>query len=192
MNFLKINIADNVAVALEDLPCGMSIVVDEVNIMLNADIPRGHKFSLKDIAVNEDVIKYGYPIGHAVVPVNAGDWVNEKTIKTNLDGVLEYSYHPVNETPDVPENISKTNTNLAMFEGAIAVELKRKTKLSDNEIMSYLDNYDNFVSDAYYENKDALTTTREIIEMLKQKGYISKDINYDNEDNSELPWDAFD
>jgi altronate hydrolase len=120
MNFLKINIADNVAVALEDLPCGMSIVVDEVNITLNADIPRGHKFSLKDIAVNEDVIKYGYPIGHAVVPVNAGDWVNEKTIKTNLDGVLEYSYHPVNETPDVT-NLNYTFKGYRRSNGEVGI-----------------------------------------------------------------------
>ncbi|MEA4936227.1 MAG: altronate dehydratase family protein [Paludibacter sp.] len=103
MKYLKINIADNVAVALEDLPRDMSIVVDEIKITLSADIPRGHKFSLRNIAVNENVIKYGYPIGHAVVSVNAGDWVNEETIKTNLDGILEYSYHPVNELPVVSD-----------------------------------------------------------------------------------------
>lgn len=101
MKYLKINIADNVAVALEDLPCCMSIVVDENAITLNADIPRGHKFAIRDIAVNEDVIKYGYPIGHAIVTINAGDWVNEKTVKTNLEGVLEYTYNPVNETPEI-------------------------------------------------------------------------------------------
>lgn len=102
MIFLKINRTDNVAVALEDLPCGMSIVVDDNAVTLNADIPRGHKFALRDIALNEDVIKYGYPIGHAIVTIKAGDWVNEKTVKTNLEGVLEYTYNPVNETPEIP------------------------------------------------------------------------------------------
>ena len=96
------------------------------------------------------------------------------------------------EIPDVPENVSKNNTDLAMFEGVIAVELKRKINISDNEIMSYLDSYDNFILDSYHNYNDALTTTREIIEMLKQKGHVSKDINYDSEDNSELPWDSFD
>lgn len=102
MIFLKINRTDNVAVALEDLPCGMSIVVDDNAVTLNADIPRGHKFALRDIALNEDVIKYGYPIGHAIVTIKAGDWVNEKTVKTNLEGVLEYTYNPVNETTEIP------------------------------------------------------------------------------------------
>jgi altronate hydrolase len=102
MKFLKINNADNVAVALEDLQGGQSFMIDDRDIVLSTDIPRGHKFALTDFAVNDNIIKYGYPIGHAVIAVNAGDLVNEKSIKTNLEGVLEYSYQPQNEMPDIP------------------------------------------------------------------------------------------
>lgn len=101
MKFLKINSADNVAVALEDLQNGQSFLIDGRDIVLSTDIPRGHKFALKDFSVNENVVKYGYPIGHTIIPVKAGDLVNEKSIKTNLEGVLEYSYHPQNEMPDI-------------------------------------------------------------------------------------------
>ncbi len=102
MKFLKINTADNVAVALDDMQSGETVNIDNKVITLNSDIPRGHKFALEDIDIDEHVIKYGYPIGHAIIPVKAGDWVNEKSIKTNLEGVLDYSYNPQNETPDIP------------------------------------------------------------------------------------------
>ncbi len=102
MKFLKINIADNVAVALEDLQSGQSFLIDDRDIVLSTDIPRGHKFALKNFLINDNVVKYGYPIGHTIIPVKAGDLVDENTIKTNLEGVLEYSYHPHNEMPDIP------------------------------------------------------------------------------------------
>ena len=120
MNFLKINRDDNVAVALEDLPCGLSVVVDDNNLVLNADIPRGHKFAIRDIAVNEDVIKYGYPIGHVVVSLSAGDWVNENTLKTNLEGVLEYTYKPVNEMPEI-SNLNYTFKGYRRSNGEVGI-----------------------------------------------------------------------
>ena len=63
--YLKINPADNVAVAITALPAGEKLTVDGKEITLNEDVPAGHKFALKDFAEGENVIKYGYPIGHA-------------------------------------------------------------------------------------------------------------------------------
>jgi altronate hydrolase len=74
---------------------------------LNEDIPAGHKFALKDFAEGEDVIKYGYPIGHAVTTKKQGDRMNEHTIKTNLAGLLDYTYNPVSVSLDIPrENLT--------------------------------------------------------------------------------------
>ena len=100
--YLKINPADNVAVAIVDLPAGEQIIVDDVNIVLNQAVPAGHKFALKDFAQGEDVIKYGYPIGHTEVAACQGDWMNEDNIKTNLEGLLDYSYSPVDVNLDIP------------------------------------------------------------------------------------------
>lgn len=100
--YLKINPADNVAVAIVDLPAGEQIIVDDVNIVLNQAVPAGHKFALKDFAQGEDVIKYGYPIGHTAVAACQGDWMNEDNIKTNLEGLLDYSYSPVDVNLDIP------------------------------------------------------------------------------------------
>lgn len=100
--YLKINVSDNVAVAIESLKKGENIQVGEVMITLNEDVPAGHKFALKNLAEGENVIKYGYPIGHAIHAINAGDWVNESTIKTNLGGLLNYTYKPTEIKMDIP------------------------------------------------------------------------------------------
>mgnify|MGYP000012566171 CR=1 FL=1 len=65
--YLKINPADNVAVAISELKAGEEIVVDGVNIVVKENIPAGHKITLKDFAEGDQVIKYGYPIGHAIL-----------------------------------------------------------------------------------------------------------------------------
>lgn len=92
--FIKINPDDNVAVAIVDLKAGEVVTVEGNDVKLVRDVPAGHKFSLKDLAEGENVVKYGYPIGHAKSTQPKGQWMNENNIKTNLDGVLEYSYNP--------------------------------------------------------------------------------------------------
>lgn len=80
--------------ALEALPAGAVVEVAGIHITLRDAIPAGHKFALTDLAENEQVVKYGYPIGHAMKLVPKGAWVNETNIKTNLSGVQEYTYRP--------------------------------------------------------------------------------------------------
>lgn len=99
--YLKINPADNVAVAILNLSAGETISVNGLDIKLNEEVPAGHKFALKDFAVDDHIVKYGYAIGHAITPIKQGDWVNEKKIKTNLSGLLEYTYNPAHETLDI-------------------------------------------------------------------------------------------
>ena len=94
MKFLQINPADNVIVALKELKAGETINLDDNTIELLSDIPMGHKIALDNIDTKSNVIKYGYPIGHAVSDIAKGDWVNENNIKTNLDGLLDYEYQP--------------------------------------------------------------------------------------------------
>ena len=88
--FIRINPADNVAVALTDLGRGETVL----GTVLAEDIPAGHKITLKDFAEGENVIKYGYPIGHVPRPASAGTCIDHSCIKTNLEGLLEYSYNP--------------------------------------------------------------------------------------------------
>jgi altronate hydrolase len=82
--FLKINPADSVVVCLADKKKGDVIIVDGNKIILAEDVPSGHKVLLKDVKEGEDIIKYGYPIGHARRDIKAGEWINENNLKTNL------------------------------------------------------------------------------------------------------------
>ena len=100
--YLKINPADNVAVAIVTLPAGEKLTVDGTEITLSEEVPAGHKFALKDFAEGENVIKYGYPIGHARTTKKQGDWMNENNIQTNLAGLLDYTYNPTSVTLDIP------------------------------------------------------------------------------------------
>ena len=95
--FLKINPADSVVVCLSAKKQGDIIEVDGKQITVNQDTPAGHKVLIVDVKQGENIIKYGYPIGHAREDLKAGDWVNENNLKTNLSGTLEYTYQPVNE-----------------------------------------------------------------------------------------------
>ena len=100
--YLKINPADNVVVAISDLKVGEIINEGNNQIVLKEDVPAGHKVTLKDFTEGENVIKYGYPIGHVRCNVEAGRWINENQIKTNLAGLLEYTYNPVKVDLDIP------------------------------------------------------------------------------------------
>ena len=101
--YLKINPADNVVVAITDLKAGEVIKEGNIEIILKEDVPAGHKVTLKDFSEGENVIKYGYPIGHVRYQVEAGRWINENQIQTNLAGLLDYSYNPVKVELDIPK-----------------------------------------------------------------------------------------
>lgn len=101
--FIKINPADSVVVCLQAMPKGETISVDGKTVTLNQDTPAGHKVLINDVSEGTDIIKYGYPIGHAMQDLKAGDWVNENNLKTNLAGTLEYTYTPVDETLSIKD-----------------------------------------------------------------------------------------
>ena len=96
-SFIKINPADSVVVCLRPFTKGEQIDVDGKSITVKQDTPVGHKLLITDAPAGTDIIKYGYPIGHAKEDLVAGQWVNENNLKTNLKGTLSYEYHPVNE-----------------------------------------------------------------------------------------------
>ncbi len=92
LDTIHLNEQDNVAVALRDLPKGLVITVNDREILLKDEINRGHKIAIQNISLNEDVIKYGYPIGHAVQAISLGEHVHTHNTKTNLDGIRDYQF----------------------------------------------------------------------------------------------------
>lgn len=94
-SFIKINAADTVIVCLRPFSKGESVRVDEKEITILQDTPAGHKILIQNVGKGTNIIKYGYPIGHAKEDLQAGQWINENNLQTNLSGTLEYEYRPV-------------------------------------------------------------------------------------------------
>ena len=89
-NAVKIAESDNVAVLIADIPAGIEIF----GAISYEAVPQGHKIALEDIKKGCNVIKYGYPIGHALTDIKKGSHVHTHNLQTNLKGLLEYKYQP--------------------------------------------------------------------------------------------------
>ena len=122
MNFLHIHPNDNVFVALDIIPAGAEVSADGYTVTALEEIPKGHKIAIKDIAAGENIIKYGFPIGHATVDVPAGAWIHTQNIKTNLSGTLEYTYEPdLTPYPDFPEGKEATFDGYVRKNGEVGI-----------------------------------------------------------------------
>ena len=119
-SFIKINPADSVVVCLRPMQKGEVIEVDGKSITLLQDTPAGHKVLIDDAAEGQNIIKYGYPIGHAKQNLKQGEWVNENNLKTNLAGTLEYTYNPVDEQLDIAKE-SRTFQGYVRKNGEVGV-----------------------------------------------------------------------
>ena len=97
-NFLRINHNDNVAVAIQTITAGETIVISDrkgdISVTAAEEIPAGHKIALTDLSEGQQVIKYGYAIGFTKEPVKKGAWIHTHNLRTGLNDLLEYAYQP--------------------------------------------------------------------------------------------------
>lgn len=91
---LKIHSSDHVATLLEAAAAGEPVDIGGTAIVARADIPKGHKVALVDIAPGVEVRKFGFPIGCATAPITVGDHVHSHNLATGLSGTLDYRYDP--------------------------------------------------------------------------------------------------
>lgn len=66
------------------------------NVEVRSD---GQKYALCDIAVNENVIKYGFSIGHAVKNIKRGERLSVQNLMSNLSGEGDWIYEPAETSP---------------------------------------------------------------------------------------------
>ena len=75
-NFIFMNPDDNCATALEDVLKDSQLHIKQSSIIINQNIPLGHKIALTDIKKGDLVKKYGHTIGVATEDINKGDWIH--------------------------------------------------------------------------------------------------------------------
>ena len=81
-----IDAKDNVATALESIDANTGLSIKHhgrtEQVTTPSAVPAGHKFALCEISEGEYVIKYGEPIGVAVVRIRPGEHVHVHNIKS--------------------------------------------------------------------------------------------------------------
>lgn len=76
-NAVKVNQADNVAIAIKPLAKGDVVTIDStVYFPVVHDIAPSHKIALADIKAGGRIIRYGEPIVEATVDIHKGEWVH--------------------------------------------------------------------------------------------------------------------
>jgi altronate dehydratase small subunit len=95
VNSILINEADNVATAIVELPegdVGRYLAQGRiVEIVITENIPKYHKFAVRDILKNDLVRKYGEVIGQAVHAIGKGSHVHVHNIISPGDKAYEIS-----------------------------------------------------------------------------------------------------
>lgn len=116
---LKINEADNVIVALQDLARETVLQVDGKNIMLQEDIPGKHKFFINDMQAGEAVIMYGVLVGKVQHSVLAG---SRMTVDNLKHASAAYAYRKTNfswSPPDVSAFANQTFNGYHRADGRV-------------------------------------------------------------------------
>ncbi|MFX0028297.1 MAG: UxaA family hydrolase [Candidatus Hermodarchaeota archaeon] len=81
--YIIIDPMDNCATALEDIPQDASVELQDKTIKINHEIPLGHKFAIKKIEKDSNIIKYGEVIGISTENISEGDWIHIHNIKSS-------------------------------------------------------------------------------------------------------------
>ncbi len=105
---LRIHPADNVAVALADLPRGMSMKINGVKLSLTEHVSQKHKFALSDLKPGEKIYQYGVIVGEAVLPIFKGEPITVKNIRNAVDETIKKSEITEWNAPDVSPFSGKT------------------------------------------------------------------------------------
>src|SRR5690606_34162032 len=99
-SYIQIDPADNVLVALQDLPAGKEIIWKEQRFELLESIPAKHKFFIEDVVPAGDVIMYGVLVGKAQSMIRKGALMTTENVKHAAE---PYAYRDVNYQWTAPD-----------------------------------------------------------------------------------------
>ncbi|MDB5155352.1 MAG: altronate dehydratase [Mucilaginibacter sp.] len=165
---LRIHPHDNVLVALQDLPVGTTIAFDGDNITLVTDVAAKHKFTMTDLATDQEIYMYGVLVGKTNTPIAKGSAITVDNIHHAASdfklGERKLNWHK----PEVDKFAGRTflgyhradgsvgtanywlviplvfceNRNIMVLKDALVEKLGfRKAKTYENEVDSLIDLY---------------------------------------------------
>lgn len=105
----KIHPADNVLVALQDLPVGTPVTWDGTTVTTTEKIPAKHKLALQFLAPGDPVHMYGVLVGKAAQAIGVGGLLTTANMRHATDGYDEHQQsRPEWTAPDVSEWAGRT------------------------------------------------------------------------------------
>jgi altronate hydrolase len=107
-SFLKIHPADNVYVALKDLPQGHLIGVNGTSFNLKQDVPAKHKFVERDLQPEDEIIMYGVLVGKATASIPAGTPIGTHNVKHKASTFGNQTQRQPWKAPDISRWKDKT------------------------------------------------------------------------------------
>ncbi|WBA42445.1 UxaA family hydrolase [Hymenobacter canadensis] len=105
----KIHPADNVLVALQDLPVGTPVTWDGTIVTTTEKIPAKHKLAMQFLAPGDPVHMYGVLVGKAAQAIGVGGLLTTANMRHATDGYDEHQQsRPEWTAPDVSEWAGRT------------------------------------------------------------------------------------
>ncbi|QOR38986.1 altronate dehydratase [Billgrantia diversa] len=101
LDSLCVHAADNVRVALKDLPAGTRVIDGSCELQLAEPIRHKHKFSLSDLAPGDAVIMYGVTVGRATRPIPAGTAISIDNTEHSTATTMPQAKRGEWQAPDV-------------------------------------------------------------------------------------------
>lgn len=118
-NYLQIHPADNVLVALKDLPAGNTIAAAEERFILKEPIKAKHKIAAKDLLEGNDIIMYGVLVGRAVAPIPQGGLLTTKNIVHASSGFSVQARNIEWQKPDISKFVNSTFQGFHRADGKV-------------------------------------------------------------------------
>ena len=100
---LRLDLKDNVIVALTPLPAGEAVLFAGEQYVMQNDIPAKQKFAMVDLAIGDEVIMYGGVVGLVRQPIPRGGLLSTRNVQHDASGfgpkVGSYSWTPPEVAP---------------------------------------------------------------------------------------------
>jgi altronate hydrolase len=116
---LRVDVRDNVLIALVDLPRGDQIAFDGTVYELVTDVPAKHKFTTVDLEPGNEVVMYGVVVGKATQRMRKGELISTRNLTHHTSGYRKRSARPNWQPPHVEQWRSRTFRGYVRADGQV-------------------------------------------------------------------------
>jgi len=177
----KIHPADNVLVALTDLPAGTPVTWDGTTVTTTEAIPAKHKLALQPLAPGSPVTMYGVLVGKAASVIGVGGRLTTANLHHATDAYAEAGQRPAWQAPDVSRWQDRTFLGYHRADGKVGTAnywLVIPMVFCENRNIQVLE--DALVKDlGYARQKSYQPQTQELIALLQAGKSVEEILSVD-------------